>query len=392
MSIFTGIGKAISTFDKYHQIDNILNKSIDMSWLIPGGDSVQNFKFRAGMKLNSMRFGALLNGTSMTKGGAKASPSALKYIETIFKETKGDYNKRNSASKSAVVKMVKLVRAAKKKHGKKASSYTTHVDFIDVLYSTLTSKDNVKAFKLAAQYHKAGSEVGTYFTIWYVGMVYNLEQLVITAFDNSQIIHDGNFEMASKAIVDKFPVFCTSVNNSAAMLVGEIRKTKGFYNDVKKKIKAEKSTEGYDPSADMATEELATIIAVGAASVAGFFLLVWAARSLIYHLSCLTVDLSESLRSQSYTILVGVESLRKKRDALDPKSKEYKELDGIITKQEAMVSTMVDIANKLSDDDMKTLDQVRELEYEDAEITTLIEKDEGASDDDSGVDDDDIVI
>ena len=91
-------------------------------------------------------------------------------------------------------------------------------------------------------------------------------------------------------------------------------------------------------------------------------------RFVIYSIGCLVVDIGKSLQEQSYILLVSIESLEKKLSTMKPDSKEYKDTARIIKSQKELTQIVIGYANQLSDQDMKSVDQIRKEEIIDNDI------------------------
>ena len=304
----------------------------------------------------------------------KAGSAPRKYIDEV-ELTEGNYGKRDSKIRYSVKAMYDLITKSK---GKSAKFEYTILDLYTRLYKMVAMNSKwADAFGKAYKLHKRGSSSATMIFMKYVFMVYAMESLALMLREYCDDITSGNFDSVNNAFCVSHKSFVSATADNVIPVLVSCENTndpKKYVDGVVKIEKTKESNESEDylvGSKHLELDNVSSEDAIGAAllygalSVAIAVTVIHGMRYIIYSISCLTVDISKSLIDQSYTLLVSIEHLEIKLSSLKPGSKEYRELENTINKQKEYTSKLIDIAEKLSGDDVESLDEIRKKEYDD---------------------------
>ena len=133
--------------------------------------------------------------------------------------------------------------------------------------------------------------------------------------------------------------------------------TEAILTDRYNKIKSfdpTKTTEEYAISTEAIAETLGMIVAGGILVGAVLYLI----RTSIYFLGTISVDISNSIKDQLYTVLVGIPSLEKERDSYSVGSKDYTRLTKIIDKERKLVDGIARASKVIFKDQLGNVDDL----------------------------------
>ena len=290
-----------------------------------------------------------------------------KYISDI-ESAKGNYFIRDKKIQKSVYDMYTFISENYKNIG-----YTTVFDIFIKLFKIVTDKTWNQCFITSFKLREKGNDVALIVTIEYVAMVYVLEYLTLTLseyilkYDSSSY----NFDKINREYCQKHSAFVTAgvVNIIKSVVKYEsIKDPKKFILDITKNEKIKIGTESeIFPNPDKSEE---SFIAISIWSGIGILLMcvsINALRYIIYSISCLKVDITKSLIDQSNLLLVNINKLKLKLATMKPGTSEYNNLDAIIKKQEKYTNILINICNKLSDDDIESIKNIKKDEIDDDE-------------------------
>lgn len=324
----------------------------------------------------------------------KLSPSAKKYAEEI-ESTQGVYGKRDQRIRQSVDSMASFIEE-NYKSVKKKSDYTIF-DLYLRIQKLLLGKQWSEGFNIAYKLHKKGNETSSLIFVEYVMLTYTMESLTLMLREYVDQISNNKILDANVLFCKKYSSFVTSVCKNAVKLLVKcenIKNPKKYITDalkVEKRIsgKVSKESEFFkvdrDESEDLLHDKSHESVAAGLLGmgmlVIMFLAVIHGVRYMIYYFSCLMVDISNSLIDQSHILLVNIETLELELANLKQGSNEYKRLENIIERQKKYTQVLIDVAGKLSDTDIKSIDDIRSNEYEDNEtIEETVESDDDSSD------------
>lgn len=319
-----------------------------------------------------------------------------KYL-TEIEDTEGVYSKRDPRVRKSVDDMYTLI-SKNYKLSKGTSEQHTVYDLYIRACKILNDKKWADTFSTSFKLHKKGYKSPAMYYFMYTGLVYTVEILTLILREYSEMISSGNLNISTGVIsniISKYPTFSNAALTNCVKIVcfcESIKDPKQSLNNIIKAEKGSNAEEDYSISTEnsslYSTEFAAgAFIAVGA-GVIGIVAVIHAIRYVIYAFSCTMVDVSKSLVEQSYTLLVNIESLERKLKTLPSNSSEYKSLEKVIERQKYYTEKLVEVSQKLSGDDFKSVDEVRKHEYQDAETINdeVEESEDSGSADDGGFD------
>ena len=365
------------------------------------------------LKLSLKRFKELYHGNH--------GMTAAKYIEELD-VTQGVYGKRDTEVRVAVRSMYELING---KIGKGITPNGVIRLYIRLYDQVVSNSKWSDAFNIAYKLHARGIESATAIYMNYIFTVFALEYLTLVLRNYVEDISQGKWSEINTSISVNYKSFVYSVAHNVIPILVSCENTKDpkkYVNEVFK-IEKETSTESEDPTAPMGTElvddidsldspeptvssittigdteivkeipeieevstedAIASALIYGALSVIIAITVIHGIRYIIYAMQCLVVDITKSLKDQSYTLLVSIESLERKLATLKPESKEYKDLEIVIEKQKALTQKLMDVTNKLAGTDMESIDDIRKKDHDD---TVIIDDSEGDSDSSGSLD------
>ncbi len=294
--------------------------------------------------------------------GKDASGYGRKYIDTINK-TKGEYSKRGT---QLVGYMAQWKNTIKSNYTDDQISGTILQAFCEI-HEVVTDKKWSKAFSKAYKLEKK-NDAAKLITIRYVMLVYAMEYIATTMY--STVMEDVSNSVDATVVNGKYcsnnGVFVSGVVVKIAPLVKLSKSLRDPKTYVDKLIKSQTRQAGSE-------EGINEMLILGVAIAVPAILALWNIRSIIYHVSCLTVDLSETLVDQSFTLLIGIEEMKAQLATLKEGSKEYKELEYMIEKQQKYATKIAKVASKIAGAEVETLDEIRARDAEDTEIIDDIE-------------------
>lgn len=314
------------------------------------------------IKLTLWNYNNKING-SMSK-------SYIKEIE----DTQGYYSKRSNVNvQKTVYDMFDFITNNYKK-----SSYNTIFDlYIRLFDLIIRNRDMMNMFNTAYKYKSKGNEIFSLIYVEYVMMVFVLEYMTLTLSEfMSNISETYSFEKANKDYCDKYSSFINIVcKNIIKILVKNESikdKKKYIYSIIEnEKKKSGNESEIFKNENETSKESLVGILLttaiVGSVSVVGLMLAIDAIRNVIYYVSCLKIDITKSLEIQSNLLLVNISKLKIKLSTLKEGAKDYIDLKKVIEKQEKYTNILIDISKKLSDNDVNSISDIKELKSDDDE-------------------------
>ncbi len=326
-----------------------------------------------------------------------------KYMTGIHK-TKGSYRSRDRQILASVDNMYQIIiTKGLSSADLDGAGDLSVMDLYRRIYNIIAGKGRKKwekVYNKAYKLHMKGNDIATHMYSQYSTMAYALEYMTLTFINHLDAINAGESEDMNSTYCDMHSTFINVTAKSIVPILYNCESTsnpEGQFNDQLRagtEIKHVKSTESFDDelivlpkdmSHDVIRAEESFVLAVVYASVAVVAAMasIQFIRYSIYAISCLTIDIGEELKDQSYILLVGIEKLEVKLSKMDSKSSEYKKLEKVIEKQKKYTGYMIMISEKLLKKEMKDLDTIRESEYDDNELI------ESAIDDD---DDDSTII
>lgn len=318
----------------------------------------------------------------------KLNPVAKKYMEEIENDTKGDYSKRNPKILQSVNSMYRFIA---KHYSARKSKVHTIFDLYLRLFNIITDKKWIDAYSMAYKLHKKGNESSTIIFMEYQAMVYSLEYLTLIIREYVENIDKGeDMQIINIKICDTYSPFITAVCKNIIPIIIKCEYTKDPKKVISEVLKIEKRNSGnlskeseffkidrVEPENVSEESVLGTALLIGSISIIATLATIHGLRYIIYSLNCLTVDISKALIDQSYMLLINIERLEGELSELKESSAEYKRLIKIIEKQKKYVEIMRSISEKLYRDNVKSIDEIRNEEYEDNDLIEEVgEKDD----------------
>jgi hypothetical protein len=133
------------------------------------------------------------------------------------------------------------------------------------------------------------------------------------------------------------------------------------------------------PGAIAAITSIAAVVAKAGLILVGVIVALLSVRYVYYSLSCLKVDLVKALTEQSNLVLENIDKLKLNLSKMKEGSPEYVNLNKIILNQEKYLSIVIDICNKMSDEDVYNAKKIADRELEDDETIDSTDSDTNKS-------------
>ena len=296
---------------------------------------------------------------------------AKSYLNKI-ESTEGNYFKREKLIQKSVFDIYDFIRKNYKK-----SNYNTIFDVFIRLYNLITNKRLSDSFKIAFKIKNKGNDSATLMSIEYVLMVYVIEYLATTLSPYLLKINKYySIENINKDYCIEYSNFISIVCKNIIKIILKYENIKDPKKYINASIEAEKRKQGteseiFEPlEDDISKESLLVGAAIVAVSISGALIGINAIRYIIYHISCLKVDLTNSLINQSNLLLINISHLEEKLLTLKEGSKEYFELKNVIEKQKKYTDILIGICKKLSDSDTESINDINNLESDDNDTIT----------------------
>ena len=337
------------------------------------------------------------------------TPIAAAYIDELEK-TGGSYKKRNNRILDSVSTTMKIVKSmlndTPRKSGFLDGVVTTkltedtsilrlYLSVAEMLFDSTYEKMFQAAYKSYSD--KSGSTAAAVAFYEYISLIYFVENMTVIIgpmlFDVNMAFFEGSHKHRKEGggkitgpgvsggyaeingvtftnsleekLTRHYPSFFNTGVKGALIIFKRYNKNGGnAYANYNKARLAEKQ-------GDSASKEVATIFVVLGALTAVFLApalaryFLGAIRGIVYNMGCMKVDVSISLIEQSYVLAVNVNELKEKLKKLDPDSKEYKALKKTIDAQNKWIDRMVAKAQKLSDTDIRDLNEIRTKDSDD---------------------------
>lgn len=315
------------------------------------------------------------------------NPIQKNYVESID-TTQGSYYKRNPRVYKSVIDMNLFINENYKNIG-----YTTVFDIYTRIFKILSDKELTKVFEMAFKISKKGNENGGLIYNDYISLIYVLEYLTLSLTEFVMKINDTyTFEIANKDYSAKHNTFISSACSNIVAIIEKYENTKEPSKLVYALVQNETEKTGSEEDKSLflntkisqeflplaAAIPVAMFVAKIGIGIIGFIASLMAVRYVYYSLSCLKVDLVKSLIEQSNLILMNISKLNNDLSKLKEGTPEYNKLKEIIDKQNKYLSIIVDICNKLGDEDIYNAKKIMDRESEDDE--TIDSTDERSSD------------
>lgn len=294
------------------------------------------------------------------------------YVKEI-EATEGYYSKRsNLKTQKSVYDMFDFISNNYKK-----STYNTIFDLYIRLFNLLIrSRYAMDMFNTSYKYKSKGSDNFSIIYIEYVMMVFTLEYLTLAL---SEYVLKMNtlysFNEVNKDFCNKYSSFVMTVCKNIIKILVKYESIKDMKKYTLSMIENEKKNSGSESEIfgkiDNTTSKesllVTSLIVAGKVglAIAGVIAAISVIRYVIYYLSCLKVDITKSLEEQSNLLLINISTLENKLSTMKVGSKEYINLEKVIEKQKKYTQIVIEIAKKLSDNDISSINDIRDSESDD---------------------------